>query len=356
MNKKVIFMNLNLLGNQKSKKQYMRELKNVCEKSDIILEVLDVRDPLGCRSRDLEAEIEGMNKKLVLVLNKIDLVPLPVVYSWKKYLEREHPVVLFKANTQNQSTHLSTAKLFTNSLNTNPELATKLLSSAKALGPSKLLQLVKNYSKNDGVKTAVTVGVIGYPNVGKSSLINSLKKRKAAAVSSTAGYTKNLQVIEIDKQVKIIDSPGVLLTAEDEVNLILRNSINASDVKDPIEPIKEMLKRVNVEEVMKIYKIASFNNPTQFLLNVANSRGKFKKGGIADIEAAARIVIGDWNSGKMNHYLPPPGFDPTVMLDFKEIEAELDFDGEDIQRIRESDDVVTGEYQNNGSEMMEEAD
>ena len=55
--------------------------------------------------------------------------------------------------------------------------------------------MIKNYSKTDGVKTAVTVGVVGYPNVGKSSVINSLKRSKACGVSSQAGYTKNLQEI-----------------------------------------------------------------------------------------------------------------------------------------------------------------
>jgi len=61
------------------------------------------------------------------------------------------------------------------------------------------------------------------------------------------------------------------------------------------------------------------------LVNVAQSRGKFKKGGVADIENAARLVIEDWNSGRMNHFVPPPGFDPTVLLNYKsEMEADVD--------------------------------
>lgn len=54
------------------------------------------------------------------------------------------------------------------------------------------------------------------------------------------------------------------------------------------------------------------------MVNICQSRGKFKKRGIADLEAAARLVIEDWNSGALNHYLPPPGFDPSVMLDYNE--------------------------------------
>lgn len=72
------------------------------------------------------------------------------------------------------------------------DLTNELLNSSKSVGADKLLELIKNYSKNEGTKTAVTVGVIGYPNVGKSSLINSLKRSKACGVSSTAGFTKSL--------------------------------------------------------------------------------------------------------------------------------------------------------------------
>lgn len=76
-----------------------------------------------------------------------------------------------------------------------------MTSSSKAIGADKLLELIKNYSKNEGVKSSVTVGVIGYPNVGKSSVINryyfyinifSLKRSRACAVSSTPGFTKGL--------------------------------------------------------------------------------------------------------------------------------------------------------------------
>ena len=92
--------------------------------------------------------------------------------AWLKHLRREYATVLFKANTQQQNTHLSQNTLFKKSLKEREDLAQELLSTNKAVGAENLLQLIKNYSKNDGVKQAVTVGVIGYPNVGKSSLIN----------------------------------------------------------------------------------------------------------------------------------------------------------------------------------------
>jgi len=160
------------------------------------------------------------------------------------------------------------------------EMVNQLLNSSKAVGPDKLIELVKNYSKSEGIKLAVSVGVIGFPNVGKSSVINSLKKRRAVGVSSVAGYTKNLTEVEIDSKVRIIDSPGVILSKEDETTLVLRNQINPSEVKDPITPIERMMHLINKDEMLKLYKIPDYKDEKGFLLNVAKARGKYIKGGI----------------------------------------------------------------------------
>ena len=130
---------------------------------------------MGCRNKELEAKILGMpgDKKIILVLNKIDLVPQQITQKWMNILRKEFPTILFKANTQNQQSHLSSNSIFSNSLNNKEELIGDLLDSSKALGADNLLQLIKNYSRDDKIKHAVSVGLIGYPNVGKSSVINS---------------------------------------------------------------------------------------------------------------------------------------------------------------------------------------
>lgn len=299
--------NKDVVRTQKSKKNYMKELKEVIESSDIILEVLDARDPEGCRCRDLEAEIlaKSGDKKIIFVLNKIDQVPIEVVQLWKKKLSREYATVLFKANTQGQSKNLGQNKLFNSSVLDKKEMVNQLLNSSKAVGPDKLIELVKNYSKSEGIKLAVSVGVIGFPNVGKSSVINSLKKRRAVGVSSVAGYTKNLTEVEIDSKVRIIDSPGVILSKEDETTLVLRNQINPSEVKDPITPIERMMHLINKDEMLKLYKIPDYKDEKGFLLNVAKARGKYIKGGIPNQDAAARIIIHDWAAGKIRYYSIP---------------------------------------------------
>lgn len=310
---------------QKAKKAFMKDFHKVLETADIIVEVLDARDPETCRCREAEKIISGMKgeKKVIIVLNKIDLVPLQIVLAWKRQLEKEFAVVLFKANTQRQTINYGSNQLFQNSIGKHPELVHDMLKSTKSLGTHKLMELIKNYSREGDVKKAVTVGVIGYPNVGKSSIINSLKRKRAAGVSSKAGFTRNLQEIELDSKLKIIDSPGVILSNESEAVLVLRNQVNPAEVKDPITPIGAILSRVSKHQMMNLYKIGNFEDATSFLYNVAVAKGKFKKGGVADLESAARIVITDWNGGKMRHYATPPSFDPSMLIDVDQLEKEL---------------------------------
>lgn len=87
--------------------------------------------------------------------------------------------------------------------------------------------------------------MIGFPNVGKSSLINSLKRSKAAAVGNTPGVTKQMQEIMLDKNIVLLDSPGVVLTTNEQADsLILRSAVRVEDLPDPIKPVEALLNRV----------------------------------------------------------------------------------------------------------------
>jgi len=90
----------NLRQMAQSRKAYYKELKKVIEASDVIIEVLDARDPDGCRNREMEQEAVAAGKKVLLVLNKIDLVPPQNARLWQRAMRREYATVLFKAGTQ----------------------------------------------------------------------------------------------------------------------------------------------------------------------------------------------------------------------------------------------------------------
>ena len=208
----------------------------------MVLQVLDARDPLGCRCKLVEEAVlsAGTRKKLVLVLNKIDLVPKDVVEQWLKYLRNEFPTIAFKASTQTQRSNLAMA--------TAPAVGGEGGSEARGAGP--LMRLLANYSRSLDIKTAIRVGVVGYPNVGKSSIINSLKRGKACGVGSTPGFTKTVQEVELTKHITLLDSPGIVFASSDNPdNLILRNCVRVDSLPDPIQPVDLILRRCNHYQV-----------------------------------------------------------------------------------------------------------
>ncbi|CAN6297737.1 unnamed protein product [Urochloa humidicola] len=286
-----------------SERSFYKELVKVIEASDVILEVLDARDPLGTRCIDMERMVRKADpsKRIVLLLNKIDLVPKEAVEKWLTYLREEMPTVAFKCNTQEQRTKLGwkSSKL---------DKASNIPQSSDCLGAENLIKLLKNYSRSHELKLAITVGIVGLPNVGKSSLINSLKRSRVVNVGSTPGVTRSMQEVQLDKKVKLLDCPGVVMlkSSNSGVSVALRNCKRVEKMEDPISPVKEILTICPHDKLLALYKVPSFSSVDEFLQKVATLRGKLKKGGIVDVEAAARIVLHDWNEGKIPYYTLPP--------------------------------------------------
>lgn len=289
---------------ENSDRAFYKELVKVVEASDVILEVLDARDPLGTRCVDMEKMVmkSGHDKHLVLLLNKIDLVPREAVEKWLKYLREEFPAVAFKCNTQEQRSNLGWKSSSKSAKTSN------LLQTSDCLGAETLIKLLKNYSRSHEIKKSITVGVIGLPNVGKSSLINSLKRSHVVNVGSTPGLTRSMQEVQLDKNVKLLDCPGVVMlkSVESDASVALRNCKRIEKLDDPVGPVKEILKLCPDRLLVTLYKIPSFDSVDDFLQKVATVRGRLKKGGIVDVDAAARIVLHDWNEGKIPYYTMPP--------------------------------------------------
>ncbi|KAJ2088438.1 nuclear GTP-binding protein nug1 [Coemansia sp. RSA 986] len=299
-----------------SKRAYYREFQKVVQNADVILEVLDARDPLGTRAPQIERMIldAGANKRIILILNKIDLVPRDVVEKWLAYLRHEFPTLAFKASTQEQRRNLGHA------VSGSKKAAT--LSTSECVGADSLIQLLKNYSRNQKIKTSITVGIIGFPNVGKSSLINSLKRSRVCGVGSTPGFTKFVQEIHLDSKLKLMDCPGIVFNSPLKgvnkldktavAEMMLRNCIKVELLDDPIAPVDLIVQRSNPLSLQVMYNVPAFHDTRNFLVQLARQRGMLKRQGIADLESAARIVLNDWNKGKLPYYTLPPGMEKST--------------------------------------------
>ncbi|OHS98333.1 hypothetical protein TRFO_08903 [Tritrichomonas foetus] len=277
--------------------KYFSQFKKVVDSADVLLEVLDARDPLGCRSKKLEDYIMKRGKRLILVMNKADLVPVEICNKWLTFLRREFPTVLFKSS--NNPTKANYVPLHDGKWR-----------SSDVFGIDDLLKLLNKFSGG----TTITAGVIGPPNAGKSSVINSLSRRAATGVGATPGFTKTMQEVEVTSRIRILDCPGVVPSSGSEItpSMVLRNSIKIELLDDPVQPVAFIIDKVPKEQLVNVYGIETFSDADDFLSQLAIKRGRVLKGNEPDIESIARSVLEDWNKGRIKYFTIPPTSDDLI--------------------------------------------
>ncbi|TNN89084.1 Nucleolar GTP-binding protein 2 [Liparis tanakae] len=261
-------------------KRIWGELYKVIDSSDVIIQVLDARDPIGTRSKSIEAYMkkEKSWKHLIFVLNKCDLIPAWVTKRWVAILSQEYPTLAFHASLTN------------------------------SFGKGSLIQLLRQFGKLHTDKKQISVGFIGYPNVGKSSVINTLRSKKVCNVAPLAGETKVWQYITLMRRIFLIDCPGVVYPSDDsETDIVLKGVVQVEKIKNPEEHIGAVLERAKTEYIQKTYRIPSWSSPEDFLEKMAFRTGKLVKGGEPDITAVSKMVLNDWQRGRIPFFVKPPG-------------------------------------------------
>lgn len=254
------------------------ELYKVLDSSDVICQVLDVRNPVGTRCPHIEKQLKKQpHKHLIFILNKCDLVPTWVTTGWVKKLSSEYPTIAFHASV------------------TNP------------FGKTALNQLLRQFDKFHKDKKTISIGFIGYPNVGKSSVINTLRAKAVCKVAPIPGETKVWQYIALTKRVYLIDCPGVVYdTGDSDTDLVLKCVVRPEKLEDAHIYIQGILDKVDKEHLKGIYGVQDWVDCEDFLTQQAKMGGRLLKGGEPDLNTVAKMILHDWQRGKIMYYDAPP--------------------------------------------------
>ena len=174
-------------------------------------------------------------------------------------------------------------------------------------GKAALFDLLRQLALLHKDKQQISVGFIGYPNVGKSSVINTLKKKRVCKVAPIPGETKVWQYITLLRNIYLIDCPGIVPPTDDkDSEIVIKGVVRAEKLAEPEMVIPEVLSRVKPEYLRKTYNIGEWKDWEDFLDKVAKKFGKLLKGGEGDSRQAAVMLINDLQRGKIPYFVPPP--------------------------------------------------
>ena len=336
-----------------------RQLWRVLERSDLVCQVVDARDPLRYRCPDLEAYVDELGagaKHHLLLLNKADLLPVATRRAWAAYFEEQDIDFIFwsaLAATETRTEEVGHAVTAPLPDNPPPPPAGMVRTGARVVGREELLRLLEaraaaaamceeaeqsgSEGESDGegqgreedgdadprfgsAPRRVVVGLVGYPNVGKSSTLNALVGAKRTGVGSTPGKTKHFQTFNLSNTLQLADCPGLVFpsTSDGRAELVAAGVLPIDKLTDVVGPIDVVARRVPRAQLERLYALRlprpamhedQNRAPTgrELLRGYAASRGLTSGAGLPDETRAGRAILKDYTSGKLLFYEWPPG-------------------------------------------------
>ncbi len=262
---------------RKQRGKFPKIADKLIKDADILIQVLDSRFISETRNIELEESIKEQGKLLIYVLNKSDIADKNKIS--RKKLKELYPYV------------------FT--------------SCSKRRGIKELRDVIKRESKKIDISikkdnlNKITVGVMGYPNTGKSSIINLLIGKTSAPVAQEGGFTKGIQKIKLTPEIYLIDSPGVI--PKDEYSSVKTEFLakyakisvkSYSQIKNPEQAVHELMKEFP-KKIEKFYGIKADGNSDILIEEIGRRRKFMKKGNNINEDKAARFILKDWQAGKI---------------------------------------------------------
>ena len=274
----------------KTKRQIQEDLKLI----DVIVEVLDARIPIASQNPDIKGYCK--NKKRVVVLNKSDLADENETNKWIKYFKaKEIPAISVDCNS--------------------------------GKGVNEVIRAVKEVAKeqqekfsNKGrVGKSIRIMILGIPNVGKSTFINKITKKKTAQVGNKPGVTRQKQWVRVDNEIELMDTPGILWPKFENqqiaMNLAFTGTIK-DDILERTEIAFELLKflltnyldnlveryKLNKEQIIEILSnsdVDENDNYIEILNIIAQKRGAILSGNRIDYEKISVVLLDEFRSGKL---------------------------------------------------------
>lgn len=244
------------------KQKYERIVNEVIGRSDIVLIVLDARNVSYSMNQKIEYMVRKHGRKALYVVNKIDLVT-----------KEEQD----KIDIPN-SVHIS---------------------AKRHVGTMRLLRKISEIAK----RREVTVGIVGFPNTGKSTIINALKGKHSAPTSCVSGFTKGLQRVRITGKILMIDTPGVFsYEGEGSHNNLMIGSVDYENVDDPEMAALELIEKLG-GKIEQFYGVKRSEDATATLEDIASKKNFLKKGGLPDTVRMGKEIIKQCQAGKIRQIL-----------------------------------------------------
>lgn len=362
-----------------------RQLWRVLERSDLLVMVVDARDPLFYRCPDLEAYAREIDehKRTLLLVNKADLLPFSVREKWADYFHQHGILFLFwSAKAASAALEGKELSLSVDIQQETADAETKVYGRDELLArlQSEAEDIVSMRSQSKSTDTgssdvhsddesasgrvpprSVTVGFVGYPNVGKSSTINALVGGKKTGVTSTPGKTKHFQTLIISEKLTLCDCPGLVFPSftSSRYEMIASGVLPIDRLTERREAVQVVANRVPRSVIESVYKITlpkpksyeSQSRPplaAEFLRAYCASRGYVASSGLPDETRASRQILKHYIDGKLPHFEMPPGmsYDEDDVEDAAELsspeEHESDVSDNDEDLLDSEDEPVTG--------------